>query len=47
MKSENIPFNWPYMTGKELRYIAEAHFNSHLAGDGKFTKRCNAVVKKS
>lgn len=36
-----IPFNKPYMTGKELFYIAEAHFNGKLAGDGPFTKRCH------
>jgi dTDP-4-amino-4,6-dideoxygalactose transaminase len=29
------------MTGKELFYIAEAHFNGMLAGDGAFTKRCH------
>jgi len=29
-----IPFNKPYMTGNELRYIAEAHANGHLAGNG-------------
>jgi dTDP-4-amino-4,6-dideoxygalactose transaminase len=37
----NIPFNKPYMTGKELFYIAEAHFNNMLAGDGPFTKKCH------
>ena len=36
-----ITFNKPYMTGKELFYIAEAHFNGHLSGDGNFTKKCN------
>ncbi len=36
-----IPFNKPYMTGKELFYIAEAHFNHMLAGDGPFTKKCH------
>lgn len=36
-----IPFNKPYMTGKELFYIAEAHFNGMLAGDGPFTKKCH------
>lgn len=43
MKKMNnrIPFNWPHMTGKELYYIAEAHFNGSLAGDGPFTKRCH------
>ncbi|MCH7344190.1 dTDP-4-amino-4,6-dideoxygalactose transaminase [Pelomonas sp. CA6] len=35
-----IPFNKPYMTGKELWYIAQAHAKGHLAGDGEFTKRC-------
>jgi len=33
------------MTGKELSYIAEAHFNSVLAGDGPFTKRCHAWLE--
>lgn len=37
----NIPFNKPYMTGKELWYIAQAHANGHLAGDGSFTKKCS------
>lgn len=41
-----IPFNKPYMTGKELFYIAEAHFNGVLAGDGSFTKRCNAWLEE-
>jgi len=36
-----IPFNKPYMTGKELWYISQAHASGHLAGDGQFTK--NAV----
>jgi len=36
-----IPFNKPFMTGKELEYIKEAHINGHLSGDGPFTKRCN------
>lgn len=40
-KKPHIPFNWPYMTGKELYYIAEAHFNGKLAGDGPFTKKCH------
>lgn len=36
-----IPFNKPYMLGKELSYIAEAHSNGMLAGDGPFTKLCH------
>ena len=45
MKETTIPFNWPHMTGKELYYIAEAHFNGRLAGDGRFTKRCHAWLE--
>lgn len=41
-----IPFNKPYMTGKELTYVAQAHANGHLAGDGEFTRRCNAWLEQ-
>jgi dTDP-4-amino-4,6-dideoxygalactose transaminase len=40
-----IPFNKPYMTGKELGYISQAHANGHLAGDGEFTRRCNGWLE--
>lgn len=45
MSSNNIPFNKPYMTGRELSYIAQAHTNGHLAGDGMFTKKCHAWLE--
>ena len=44
---EHIPFNKPFMTGKELWYIAQAHSKGHLAGDGEFTKRCNDWIVKT
>lgn len=47
MEKKTIPFNKPYMTGKELWYIAQAHANVHLSGDGPFTKRCNAWLEKT
>lgn len=34
------------MSGKELLYIAEAHFNGMLAGDGPFTKRCHQWLEQ-
>lgn len=34
------------MTGKELYYIAEAHFGGKLAGDGPFTKKCHGWLEK-
>jgi dTDP-4-amino-4,6-dideoxygalactose transaminase len=36
-----ITFNVPYMTGRELLYIAQAHSDMMLAGDGQFTKKCH------
>jgi dTDP-4-amino-4,6-dideoxygalactose transaminase len=41
-----IPFNKPYMTGRELSNIAQAHVNCKLAGDGPFTKRCHEVLQR-
>jgi dTDP-4-amino-4,6-dideoxygalactose transaminase len=46
MKPEPIPFNWPYLTGKEMQYIVEAHSTGQLAGDGPFTKRCHAWLEE-
>ena len=41
-----IPFNRPYLTGNELDYIAQAHANGHLAGDGQFSKRCSSWLEE-
>ena len=41
-----IPFNRPYMTGKELAFIEKAHMNSMLAGDGPFTQRCHDWLER-
>lgn len=46
MKDGYIPFNWPYLTGRETEYIAEARHNGRLAGDGPFTKRCHAWLEE-
>jgi dTDP-4-amino-4,6-dideoxygalactose transaminase len=46
MTYEKITFNRPYMTGKELYYIAEANFGHMLAGDGPFTKRCHGWIEE-
>ncbi len=41
-----IPFNRPYLTGRELSYISEAHLNGQLSGDGPFTKRCERWLEE-
>ncbi len=41
----SIPFNKPYMTGKELWYISQAHHRGMLAGDGHFTRQCHTWLE--
>ncbi|MBN1365849.1 MAG: dTDP-4-amino-4,6-dideoxygalactose transaminase [Syntrophaceae bacterium] len=42
-----IPFNKPFIIGNELSYITQAVMeNSHIAGDGPFTKKCEAWLEK-
>jgi dTDP-4-amino-4,6-dideoxygalactose transaminase len=41
-----IPFNRPFIVGKELYYMAQAVQKGHLAGDGDFTKKCNAWMEE-
>jgi dTDP-4-amino-4,6-dideoxygalactose transaminase len=36
----NIPFNKPYITGKETDYIREAMLSGKISGDGIFTRKC-------
>jgi len=40
-----LKFNKPYMTGRELWFISQAHANGHLSGDGAFTKRCHSWLE--
>lgn len=46
MSVETIPFNKPFMTGKELWYISQAHHNGQLSGDGPFTKKCHEWLEQ-
>jgi dTDP-4-amino-4,6-dideoxygalactose transaminase len=41
-----IPFNKPYISGKELWNIAQAHALGQMAGDGSFTKKCNEWLEQ-
>jgi len=44
--STQIPFNRPFIVGKELYYMAQAVQNGHLAGDGSFTRKCNTWIEQ-
>ncbi len=36
-----IPFNKPFLTGKETDYIVDAVNSGHISGNGVFTKKCH------
>lgn len=36
-----IPFNKPFLTGKETEYIQQAVASGKISGDGMFTKKCH------
>ena len=35
-----IPFNKPYLTGKEAHYLYQAVYSGKISGNGVFTKKC-------
>lgn len=41
-----IPFNKPYMSGKEAEYIRQAVESCKLSGNGDFTKRCQTFFEQ-
>ncbi|HOF90497.1 MAG: dTDP-4-amino-4,6-dideoxygalactose transaminase [Rikenellaceae bacterium] len=40
-----IPFNKPYLTGKEAHYMYDAVNSGKLSGNGKYTKMCHAFFQ--
>jgi len=46
MNTSKIPFNKPYIAGKELYYIAQAVEFGNLSGDGYFTDKCCEIMEK-
>lgn len=41
-----IPFNKPYLTGKEGHYIYQAVLSGKISGDGVFTKKCHELLQE-
>ena len=41
ISNKPIPFNKPYMTGKELLYIEQAVKTGKISGNGFFTQKCH------
>jgi dTDP-4-amino-4,6-dideoxygalactose transaminase len=42
----NIPFNKPYLSGRETDYIREAVASGKISGDGLFTEKCHHFFEK-
>ncbi|HSG67343.1 MAG TPA: dTDP-4-amino-4,6-dideoxygalactose transaminase [Bacteroidales bacterium] len=41
-----IPFNKPYISGKEFEYMKDAADRGHLSGNGYYTKKCQAFFEE-
>ena len=42
MTKPDIPFNVPFLTGKETDHLGTVLASGNLCGNGAFTKRCNS-----
>ena len=41
-----IPFNKPFLTGKEAHYMYQAVYSGKISGNGIFTKKCQAFFEE-
>lgn len=41
-----IPFNKPYYSGSELKYIEDVCHSTTMSGNGQFTKKCHTFFEK-
>lgn len=41
-----IPFNKPYCSGRELKYIEEVCHSTTMSGNGQFTKKCHTFFEE-
>jgi dTDP-4-amino-4,6-dideoxygalactose transaminase len=42
-----VPFNKPYLTGNETRYIEDAVSTGKISGNGKYTQKCQKWFEES
>src|SRR6266852_6079112 len=43
----HIPFNRPFFSGREFEFIQKAIANSHISGDGIFSRKCHALLENA
>lgn len=44
---KNIPFNKPYLTGKEAHYLYQAVYSGKISGNGNYTNKCQDFFKQN
>jgi dTDP-4-amino-4,6-dideoxygalactose transaminase len=44
--STAIPFNKPYLTGKEMHYMYQAVYSGKISGNGLFTQKCQQFFQQ-
>lgn len=44
--AHRIPFNRPYVSGKELEYVSQAIGRGEIAADGRFSKGCARIIQE-
>ena len=44
-RSQDVPFNRPFIAGKELFYVAQAVTLGNIGGDGHFTQQCSRMLE--
>lgn len=42
----DIPFNKPYLSGKEAHFVAQSAFTGKISGNGVFTKKCHRFFEE-
>ncbi len=46
MDTFKVPFNKPFITGKELYYIADSVMQGQISGNGLYTKKCESFLEQ-
>jgi len=46
MDKVGIPFNKPYLTGKEMHYMYQAVYSGKISGNGMFTQKCQKFFEE-
>ena len=47
MRGIKIPFNRPYLTGRETGYICESVKSGNIVGDAEYTHKCERLLEKT